>query len=87
MSEERYYNIFEKYENIRTQMYDDLDREFQDSYQSDQPMSEDQYEEAKQEIHWDVAWQIFDEINDAKDTERYIDLHCQSTDDAIAICK
>lgn len=39
-------------------------------------MSEDQYEDAKQEIHWDVAWQVFDEVNDAKDTERYIDLNC-----------
>ena len=44
-------------------------------------------EEAKQEIHWDVAWQIFDEVNEAKDTERYIDLHCQDIEDALAICK
>lgn len=30
---------------------------------------------------------MFDEVNDAKDNERYIDLHCQPIDDAIAICK
>ena len=87
MSRDRYYSIQQKYDNIKTQMYDDLDREYQDSYQSREPMSQEQYEDAKQEIHWDVAWQVFDEVNDAKDTERYIDLHCQSVDDAIAICK
>jgi len=68
-------------------MYDDLEREYTDSYQNDDPMPAEQYDEAKQEIHWDVAWQVFDEVNEAKDTERFIDLHCQDVDDAIAICK
>ena len=87
MIQERYDSILHKYDNIRAQMYDDLEREFQDSFQTNDPMDQDQYEDAKQEIHWDVAWQVFDEVNDAKDTERYIDLHCQPIDDAIAICK
>jgi hypothetical protein len=28
----------------------------------------------KQEAHWDIAWQIFDEVNKENDTERFIDL-------------
>lgn len=50
-------------------------------------MTKEQYEESKQEIYWDVAWQIFDEVNDSKDCDRYIDLNCLGVDDAIAICK
>ena len=50
-------------------------------------MDAQQYEEAKQEIHWDLAWQIFDEVNEYNDVEKYIDLHCLEADDAIAICK
>ena len=87
MIQDRYNSIVQKYDNIKAQMYDDLDREYQDSYQQGDPMTQEQYEDAKQEIHWDVVWQVFDEVNDAKDTERYIDLHCQPIDDAIAICK
>ena len=87
MCEERYAQIAYKYDNLRAQMYDDLEREYQDSYNSHHPMTQEQFDDAKQEQHWDVAWQIFDEVNEAKDTERQIDLHCQSIDDAIAICK
>ena len=68
-------------------MYDDLEREYQDSYNTQNPMTQEQYEDAKQEVHWDIAWQIFDEVNAAKDTTRHIDLHCQPIEEAIAICK
>ena len=50
-------------------------------------MSPQQYNDAKQEIHWDIAWQIFDETNEFNDVEKHIDLSCLEADDAIAITK
>lgn len=41
----------------------------------------------KQEAHWDIAWQIFDEVNKENDTERFIDLNCLELEDALAITK
>ena len=72
-------------------MYQDLDMEYDTSRRykdagSDE-MTPEQYEEAKQEIHWDIAWQVFDEVNEYNDTEKIIDLNCLDFDDSIAICK
>ena len=50
-------------------------------------MSQQQYSDAKQEVHWDVAWQKFDEVNEQNDTLKHIDLNCLSPDDAVAIMK
>lgn len=38
---DRYNTIAHKYENLRAQMYDDLDREYQDSFQTRDPMNQD----------------------------------------------
>lgn len=46
-----------------------------------------EFQQAKEDIHWDVAWQIFDEVNMKNDTNKVIDLHCLQVDDATAICK
>ena len=46
-----------------------------------------EFQQAKEDIHWDVAWQIFDEVNIKNDTNKVIDLHCLQVDDATAICK
>ena len=50
-------------------------------------MSPQQYQEARQEIHWDIAWQVFDEVNEYNDVEKFIDLNCIEVEEAIAICK
>jgi hypothetical protein len=50
-------------------------------------MSTQQYEDARQEIHWDIAWQIFDVTNEFNDVEQHIDLNCLELDDSIAITK
>lgn len=50
-------------------------------------MTQDQYQEARQEIHWDIAWQVFDEVNEYNDVSKFIDLNCIEVDEAIAICK
>lgn len=72
-------------------MNHDLDEEFKNSKRyrdaGAEVMTTEQYQEAKQEIHWDVAWQIFDEVNQDLDTVKHIDLNCLSHDDALAITK
>jgi hypothetical protein len=41
----------------------------------------------RQRIKFDVAWQIFDEVNEENDTSKHIDLSCLHYTDAIAITK
>jgi hypothetical protein len=50
-------------------------------------MTPEQYQEARKEIHWDIAWQLFDEVNEYNYVEKCIDLNCLEFEDAIAICK
>ena len=40
-----------------------------------------------QKIKFDVAWKIFDEINEANETYKHIDLSCLDYNDALAITK
>ena len=41
----------------------------------------------KQQINYDIAWQIFDEVNQSNDPDKYIDLNCLELSDAKAITK
>lgn len=41
----------------------------------------------KQQINYDIAWQIFDEVNQSNDPDKYIDLNCLDLADAKAITK
>ena len=41
----------------------------------------------KQQINYDIAWQIFDGVNKHYDTEKYIDLNCLDIIDSQAIAK
>lgn len=50
-------------------------------------MSYNDYQDALQEVHWDVAWQIFDEVNEQNDLDKQIDLACLDSQEAIAISK
>jgi len=38
-------------------------------------------------IEWDVAWRIFDHVNENNDTSRHIDLHCLDINEAESITK
>ena len=40
-----------------------------------------------QQINYDVAWQIFDDVNENNDTEKVVDLNCLDVMDAQAITK
>lgn len=46
-----------------------------------------QLEMIRQRIKFDVAWQIFDEVNADNDTQKHIDLSCLDYEDAIIITK
>lgn len=79
-----------RFKQVRAQMNEELAAEFRQQQQyrnSPGAMSREEYEEKQQEIHWDVAWQIFDEINEHNDVERFIDLSALTLDDCLAITK
>ena len=38
-------------------------------------------------IEWDVAWRIFDHVNENNDTKKHIDLNCLDINEAISITK
>ena len=40
-----------------------------------------------QQINYDIAWQVFDEVNLHNNIEQLIDLSCLDVADASAICK
>ena len=40
-----------------------------------------------QHINYDVAWQIYDEVNEFNNTDEIIDLNCLEVMDAQAIAK
>jgi hypothetical protein len=73
------------------EMYQDLDMEYENSRRyrdaGSEEMTPEQYQEAKQEVHWDIAWQIFDEVNEYNDVDKFIDLYCLDLEDSLAICK
>jgi len=59
-------------------------------------ISNEQYILLKNEARWDIAWQIFDDVNKkVQDRKQYfrwpvldeIDLNCLDQQEALAICK
>jgi hypothetical protein len=67
-----------------------VDKEYQASkYKAnvDEKITFEQYQEMKQQINYDIAWQIFDEVNQSNDPDKYIDLNCLELSDAKAITK
>lgn len=38
-------------------------------------------------IEWDVAWRIFDLVNEENDVSKHIDLNCLDINEAISITK
>ena len=47
----------------------------------------EEYTELAQQVTYDLAWQLFEEVNADNDTEQVIDLSCLSVLDAEAIVK
>ena len=44
-------------------------------------------QEMKVRIEWDVAWRIFDHVNEDNDTLKHIDLNCLDVNEALSITK
>lgn len=68
----------------------EVDKEFQASKyrpNADEKITFEQYQEMKQQINYDIAWQIFDEVNQNNDPDKLIDLNCLDLADAKAITK
>jgi hypothetical protein len=47
----------------------------------------DQLKEMRIRIEWDIAWQIFDKVNENNDILKNIDLNCLDVNEAIYIMK
>ena len=50
-------------------------------------ISKRKYQEMKVRIEWDVAWRIFDHVNEDNDTLKHIDLNCLDVNEALSITK
>jgi hypothetical protein len=47
----------------------------------------EEFEEKKEEIRWDIAWQMFDQVNEGLETNYEIDLNCLDLEEAAAVAK
>lgn len=52
-----------------------------------QPQLMAEFQDIKMRIEWDIAWQIFDHVNEHNDTQKEIDLHCLDVFEAESITK
>ena len=82
--------LVQKYEEIRAQLQQEANKEYYQSKNSpndNERIGYDQFQEMLQQINYDVAWQIFDEVNEYNDVEQIVDLNCLDIMDAQAITK
>ena len=79
--------VVEKYEEVRENLQLEVDKEYQNCRykKNEEKITFEQFQEMKQQINYDIAWQIFDEVNQNVDVDRYIDLNCLDLIDAKAI--
>ena len=90
MEKQKQIQTINKYEEIRQNLQKEVDKEYQASkYKTnvDEKITYEQYQEMKQQINYDIAWQIFDEVNQSNDPDKFIDLNCLDLADAKAITK
>ena len=73
---------------MKNQMQDDLRNEYiQRNRSGSNRLSDEQYEGMMLQINFDIAWNIFDEVNENNDTCMLIDLSCLELIDAQAVTK
>lgn len=95
---EAYYNQIAAEMDLKRDMaYQELNEEFlgpnPDDYSQIIETLEDhdleEYNDRKQEVRWEIAWQIFDAVNEGQglDTQFEIDLNELDVEEAQAICK
>ena len=81
--------ITEKYEQKKYDLQSELNRNFYNSFPrpEDRQNANQRYKEELQQCNYDIAWQVFDEVNERNDALQIIDLNCLDVDDARAIAK
>ena len=79
-AQDRYKWIHITYDQERDNAYMDLNQQSMD-------IDQEEFEERKEEIRWDIAWQMFDEVNQGLETNYEIDLHCLDLEEAAAVTK
>ena len=86
---ERYKWILMKYDMERDNRLTQAEQLFQQSQRlrPEERISQKQYQEMKIRIEWDVAWRIFDHVNENNDTNNVIDLNCLDINEAQNITK
>ena len=50
-------------------------------------VTEEEFKTLKDDIRWDIAWKIFDQVNKGLNTDSEIDLNCLDIEEAQAITK
>ena len=78
-----------KYDMERDNRLTLAQQQYQDSQKGrpEEKISYSRYQEMKIRIEWDVAWRIFDHVNENNDTNKHIDLNCLDINEAISITK
>jgi len=81
--------IIKKYDDVKSDLIDEANQEYTRTKGriGGELISEAQYEEIMLQINYDIAWQIFDDVNVMNDTAVLIDLNCLDTMDAQAVTK
>jgi len=89
---ERFKFLQHQYDEERDNNFDEANFDFKNNY-----INEEKLKERMQEIKWDIAWNLYDEVNEditpfkpsniPVDIVEEIDLHCLDIDEAKAITK
>ena len=87
--EERYKWISMKYDMERDNRLAEAEKEFMKEYnlKPQDKIQMAQFQDMKLRIEWDVAWRIFDHVNESNDVSKTIDLNCLDIFEAESITK
>ena len=66
---------------------EEANKEYSERQRSGNKMDNEEYSDILLQINYDIAWQIFDDVNQMNDTLCLIDLTCLDLTDAQAITK
>lgn len=74
-------------EEMRNSLYGKANQTYMKSRQGQNPITYEQLQDIKEQIDFDISWNIFDEVNQYNDTEKVLDLNCLDPLDAQQILK
>ena len=86
-NEETYKWLRIKFDQEGDNKLDDLNMDRLDHRSKIATISEEEFEQMKEDVRWDIAWKIFDQINMSLNTDMEINLNCLDIDEAQAIAK